>query len=107
MFLGPLYSTITDRADQSAFGIPRFVKKTKDVRGEPLKVRLMGLSEHAKPYDLHLFTITGGHETGAKHIVEVLHRFLTNLDVRKLFPRPLHVQINNCAREKTERYLFP
>ena len=39
-------SMIVDGADQSAFGLPHFVIKTKDDRGHSLKVRLLGLLEH-------------------------------------------------------------
>lgn len=54
-----------DAVIDSAFGLPHVVTGSKDRRGRSLEVNYIGLSEHAKPNKLHLFTITYELETGA------------------------------------------
>lgn len=73
---------IIDGADHSAFGQPHLVTNPKDGRERSLKVKLVGMLQHGRPDKLLSLTMTKGHETGAIHIVEALHRYLKN---RKIF----------------------
>ena len=70
-------SVIVDGADQSAFGMPHFANNTKNMRGEKMKVRVIGLKEHLSYLHIMLFLLTEEHETGANHVIECPHRFLT------------------------------
>lgn len=99
-------SNIVDGADQSAFGLPHFMVKTKDDRGHSLKVRLIGLLEHNQKNRLRLFTLTEEFPTGANHVVESIHRFLTERINQATLPRTFYVQVDNCTKENKNRFLF-
>ncbi len=99
-------SIIVDGADQSAFGLPHFTTSTKAQKGHSLKVKLIGLLEHAQVNKLHLFTLTGEYETGANHIIEVIHRFLMVRSKEGHFPPKMFIQLDNCMRENKNRYLL-
>lgn len=73
---GRVCSIAIDGADQSSFGLPHFITDTKQTSGESLKVKLVGLLEHGIAQSLHLFTMTSQFDTGANHIIEVMHRWL-------------------------------
>ena len=100
------WSIIMDGADQSAFGIPHFVEKTKGQRGHALKVKLVGILEHARENVLRLLTVTEEHETGSNHIVEALHRFIQDRSSSSSVPPRLYIQLDNCTRENKNRYFF-
>ncbi len=99
-------SIIVDGADQSAFGLPHFMIKTKDDRGHSLKVRLIGLLEHNQENKLRLFTLTEEYPTGANHVIEAVHRFLTERGNQSTMPRVFYIQVDNCTKENKNRYLF-
>ncbi len=99
-------SIIVDGADQSAFGLPHFMIKTKDDGGHSLKVRLIGLLEHNQRNKLRLFTLTEEYPTGANHVVEAIHRFLTERINRSVLPRTFYIQVDNCTKENKNRYMF-
>ncbi len=99
-------SIIVDGADQSAFGLPHFMVKTKDDRGHSLKVRLIGLLGHYQENRLRLFTLTEEYPTGANHIVEAIHRYLNERINQSVLPRILFIQLDNCIKENKNRYLF-
>lgn len=99
-------SIIVDGADQSAYGLPHFVVKSKDARGHSLKVKVVGVLEHGKPHRAHLMTLTEDHETGANHIVEAVHRFLSLRRERGPIPPVLYIQLDNCSRENKNRYFL-
>ncbi len=99
-------SVILDGADQSAFGLPHFMVKTKDDRGHSLKVRLIGLLEHNQKNKLRLFTLTEEYPTGANHVVEALHRFLNERINQSVLPRTFFIQVDNCTKENKNRYFF-
>lgn len=99
-------SIIVDGADQSAFGLPQFVTKTKDERGRSLKVCTIGVLEHKRHNQLHIFTMTEDQETGANHIVESVHRFLTTRVTTEPLPSKLFLQVDNCGRENKNRFFF-
>ncbi len=101
-----LLSIIVDGADQSAFGLPHFMIKTKDDRGHSLKVRLIGLLEHSHQNRLRLFTLTEEFPTGANHVVEAIHRFLTERINQGVLPRTFYIQVDNCTKENKNRFLF-
>ncbi len=99
-------SIIVDGADQSAFGIPHFITKTKEQKGISLKVKVIGLLEHDVENRLMIFTMTEDHETGANHIVESIHRFLSSRRNRGPIPRKFFVQLDNCTRENKNMFLL-
>lgn len=107
--LNPLecVSLIVDGADQSAYGLPKFVVKTKVDRGHAIKVRLVGVLQHSVPNKLRLFTMTEEHRTGANHIIESIHLSLTDiLSEQGRLSRKLFLQFDNCTRENKNRFLF-
>ncbi len=99
-------SIIVDGADQSAFGLPHFMIKTKDDRGHSLKVRLIGLLEHNQQNQLRLFTLTEEYPTGANHVIEAIHRFLSERINQSNLPRTFFIQVDNCTKENNNRFLF-
>ncbi len=99
-------SIIIDGADQAAYGLPHFIYGTKNLRGDAMKVRLIGIKEHLASPNVLLFLMTEEHETGANHIVEALHRFLTGKAQTGALPPTLHVQADNCTRENKNRYIM-
>jgi len=86
-------SVIIDGADQSAFGLPHFTFKTKDTKGHSLKVKLVGLLEHGPVKHLSLYTMTEEYETGANHVIEVLHRSLSSKHETSGLPHTLFIQV--------------
>lgn len=106
--LDPSYycSIIVDGADQSAFGLPHFTTVTKSRTGHSLKVKLIGVLEHNIENNLHLYTMTQEHETGANHIIETIHRFLNERRKKGPLPPVFFVQVDNCSRENKNRYFM-
>ena len=99
-------SIIIDGADQSAFGLPHFTPNVKNQRGHAMKVQFVGLLDHPLPNDLLLPTMTQEHKTGANHVVEVLHRYLTRRLADGTLPPKLFVQLDNCSRENKNHYVM-
>ena len=99
-------SVILDGADQTAFGIPHKTTTPKSQRGHALKVKLVGLLEHKLEPQLLLYTMTQEHQTGANHIVEVLHRFINKKRSEGPLPKKLYIQLDNCSRENKNRYVL-
>lgn len=99
-------SIILDGADQSAFGLPRLVTKTKEVKGIALEVILIFLLDHVQPNQLHSYTMTEKHERRTNHVVEVTHRFWTLRNSERDWPSTIYVQPDNCTRENKKRCLF-
>lgn len=99
-------SVIVDGSDMSAFGLPHFITTPKSQRGHALKVKLIGLLEHKLENFLFLYTMTQEHETGANHIVEVLHRFINAKRADGPLPRKFFVQLDNCTRENKNRFVM-
>ena len=87
-------SIIVDGADQSAYGLPHFITKTKDQKGHALQLKLIGLLEHAVHNILHMYTMTEDHDTGSNHIVECIHRFLNHRRSMGPLPRKFFVQLD-------------
>ncbi len=100
------WSIIVDGADQTAFGLPHFVTSTKGQKGHSLKVKLVGVLEHAVENRLRLLTMSEEHETGANHIVEAVHRFLMDRSLSSSPPHRFYVQFDNCTRENKNRFLL-
>lgn len=100
------WSLIIDGADQTAFGLPHFSSHTKGERGHALKVKLVGMLEHAAENRLRLLTMTEEHQTGANHIVESLHRFLMDRSLYSEVPPTLYLQFDNCTRENKNRFFL-
>ncbi len=99
-------SIIVDGADQHAFGIPHFITKTKSQKGFSLKVKLIGLLEHGVNNNLHLYTMTEDHETGANHIIETVHRFINDRRTKGPLPPKFFVQVDNCSRENKNHFFM-
>ena len=99
-------SIVVDGADQSAYGLPHFVFNTKNMRGMKLKVRVIGLKEHLAVPSVTLFLLTEEHETGANHVIEAIHRFLTEKRRRGPLPKTFFVQADNCTRENKNKYML-
>lgn len=102
-------SIIVDGADQKKYGLPHFAISTKSEAGHKLKVKVVGVLEHilrGKEW-LSLFAMTEEYETGANHIVEVVHQTLQRKK-NKLgrLPPVLFVQVDNCIRENKNRYFM-
>ncbi|MEM9681301.1 MAG: hypothetical protein AAF901_13340, partial [Bacteroidota bacterium] len=106
LFPSKYLSIIIDGADQSAFGLPHFCSSTKDQRGHSLKVRLVGVLDHAVINRLLLMTLTQEYESGANHIIEAIHRYLVIRSADGDLPKILYVQMDNCTRENKNRYLM-
>ncbi len=100
------WSLIVDGADQKAYGLPHFITSTKSQRGETLKVKLIGLLEHAMENKLRLLTMTEEHKTGANHVIEAVHRFLMDRSLTDTTPPKLFIQVDNCTRENKNRYFL-
>ncbi len=100
------WSLIIDGADQTAFGLPHFSSTTKAERGHAIKVKLVGMLEHACENRLRLLTMTEEHQTGANHIVESLHRFLMDRSLYSQVPPTLYLQFDNCTRENKNRFFL-
>ncbi len=56
-------SLIVDGADQSAYGLPHLVYTTKAMRGDRLRVRLIGVKEHLPIPNIFLYLLTEEFET--------------------------------------------
>lgn len=99
-------SIIIDGADQSAYGLSHLIFNTKSMRGEKLKVRLIGIKEHLPIPNVFFYLMTEEFETGSNHIVEALHRFLTQKAKNDHLPLVLFVQADNCSRENKNKYFM-
>jgi len=99
-------SLIIDGADQKAFDLPHFVNGWKDVRGQGMKVRLIGVKEHSEPDVISLYLMTEEFETGANHIIEALHRSLVNRARTSKIPPILFIQTDNCTRENKNTFFL-
>lgn len=99
-------SLIIDGADEAAFGLPHLTTISKGAKGHTMKVKLVGQLEHKPKNCLTLLTMTQEHQTGANHIVEVLHRFLCRKREHGTLPRKLYLQLDNCSRENKNKYMM-
>lgn len=93
---------IVDGADQCAFGFPRLTTYTKIRRFRSLKVKLLGVSEHAVQNNLFLFATTQERKTGAKHIVKPINRFI-NIGVWIISLLQNSLSNWTIAREETKK----
>lgn len=92
---GDFCSIIVDGGDQSAFGLPHFTTVTEDTRENSLKLKLIGVLENCLQNRLTLMTLTEEHETGENHVVEAIHRFISERTVFAKLPKVLYVQFDN------------
>lgn len=76
----------------------------KDMREKAMKIRIKELLKHKNSDNLHLFSMTEGHETGATHTAETLYRFISDSTPRKYLLHVLYIQIDNCPRESKNLY---
>ena len=102
-------SIIIDGADQKNYGLPHFYLSTKSDVGHKLKVKVVGGLEHVARGHRHLslYAMTEEYETGANHVIEVVHRMLQRKkNERHSLPSNLFVQVDNCTRENKNRYFM-
>lgn len=99
-------SIIIDGADQAAFGLTHFLSTTKDVRGRAMKVRFIGVLEHAAPRRLQLYTMTEEFPQVDNHIIEIIHRYVNYRAGLLGIPPVLFVQLDNCTRENKNGFLM-
>ena len=78
----------------------------KSQRGHAMKVKLVGLLEHQLPNVLLIHTMKHELKTGANHVVEVLHRYLTRRRADGPLPLKFFVQLDNCSRENKNHYVM-
>lgn len=83
---------------QSALVLSHFITNSKNERSRTLKTRLIGLLEHKKPANLYLYTTTKKQEPGASHVLETMHRFISDLAASGQLPPTLYVQVKNCTK---------
>ena len=99
-------SAVVDGADQHSFALPHFVTKTKEQRGTAMKVHLIGALNYAASKVLRLYTMTDEHSTGSNHIVETVHRLISDCLLRGSLPPHFFLQLDNCVRENKNKYLM-
>lgn len=92
-------SVIIDGADQSRFGLPHFISKTKDNRGHCLKVWFVDILKHRKPNKRFLFEIAEEYEACANHVVEVVQRLFSKRLRPGTQPLALFIQFDSNTRE--------
>lgn len=78
------------------------------MRGHAIKARLVDLLEYcAIKHRLSLCTIYKKYEIGANHIIEAIHIFLNaRRTSSSYFLRTIYAQMNNCARESKNGFMF-
>ena len=100
-------SLVVDGADQSSYGLPHFIRKSKEDRGHKIAVKLVGVLMHGVENELFLFSMVEAFETGANHVIESLHRALQiKKNIIGKLPPTLFVQADNCARENNNRFFL-
>ena len=102
-------SVIIDGADQGAFDLPHFKRKTKEGgAGYGMKTKLVAVVEHTvgRKRVPNLYTMSEAFETGANHIIEALHRWVERKMGAGLLGHTLYVQADNCTRENKNRYFL-
>jgi len=99
-------SLIVDGADQSAYNLPHFVNMHKEITGQGLKVKIVGVKEHDREDRNTLFILTEEFETGANHVIESIHRALELRAEYSVIPEILFIQVDNTTRENKNRYFM-
>lgn len=56
-----------------------FCHQYQGVKGHSMNYRLVGVIIHGRPNRLRLMTMTEKHKTGANHIIETMHRVITEM----------------------------
>ena len=108
-FPGDYCSIIIDGANQEAFSLPHLPFKIKaESTGYSIKMGLVGLLEHVpgRMRELHLFTMAENLESGANHVIEVLHRWLQKKAAKGKLPGTLLIQLDNCSRENKNKFFM-
>lgn len=98
--------SIIDGANQSMFGLPHFVTKSKVEQGSPLKIRWTGLLEHKNAANLPLYTMKEEQETGANRIVEKTHSFISDPASSDQWYPTLYCQADRCTTENKNGHKF-
>lgn len=98
-------SIVIDGADQKGYGLPHFLDSSKADRGHKFKVKCVDCLEHRSSKKLWIYAMTEEFQTGANHIIEVIHRVLMSRKAENgKLTEVLYVQVDNCSRENKNRY---
>lgn len=89
-------SFVIDGAYQSTYGLPWFSTEAKDQIGDGISVQLVGLLGHEQVNKSRLFTMTDEHQTSTNHIIEYLHRAISELIDERPSPKVLYIQLDDC-----------
>lgn len=68
---------------------------------------LVWFPARSKPTNSFLYTMTDEHETGAKHVFEVIQGLITEKYILTVLPPFLCIDFNTFIRENKNRYFFP
>ena len=100
-------SLIIDGADQSAYSLPYFVEKSKNLSSKPkMKHKLHGVIAHGIGSWLYAVPMNAGN--GCNLTIETLHRVLSDIkNARKgQLPQTLYLQLDNCTGQNKNNYLM-
>lgn len=67
--------------------LPQYIRSVKDANGYGMKIHLIVLLHHGIMNHLHRHKMEDNRQTGAKHIVEVIHRFIYQMEKGDGYPR--------------------
>lgn len=95
-----------DDADQSEYTLTLFTAKVKDVRGHGIGVHLLGLLNHGQLNRPLILAMTKEHQTGANHIIEVMHLFLSDFSNSTPLLNMFLIQMDNCSREINNHFVM-
>lgn len=105
-FLENFNSIILKGGDQTSFGLPHFVPKSKDERVTAVKTGKIGLWENKKPANLYLYIMKVEQVRAASHILKNTHRIISDLAASGILPLRLYVQVEDCKTENRNGYMF-
>lgn len=90
-------SIIVVGADKSAvLDCLNFVAISKDRRTTDLKIRLTCVLGHRKPANLYLHAMTDEQVRGACHILETIHRLISDMGAYGPWPLKLYFPVDKC-----------
>lgn len=107
--LYPTYhiSMVVDGADETKFSHPHSTTSVKHQCGHGIVVHLSGLLRHEAFNKLRLFYMTDAHASGANHIIELIRRFINEIEENEdVIPPHLLLQLYHCWTENKNRYLM-
>ncbi len=112
---GEVLSVIIDGADQTKFGIPRFIEKSKSESGHAIKQKITGVLFHSglrKDDFMAYLSSSDNLPGGANQTIDAFSRcFLVLLEHRAFMhnltqPKQLYVQLDNTGKDNKNRYFM-